>query len=95
MLYVHDLAVSPAGRGAGAGRRVVARAFELAARDGLRTAELIAVAGAADYWRRLGFAEAEAPAVLAVKVATYGPQARWMTRPIVAPEEPRAPGTFR
>lgn len=82
VLFIHDLAVSPAGRGSGIGRTLVARAFDLAAGDGLKTAELIAVEGAAGYWRTLGFAEAAASADLAAKVAAYGPRARWMTREI-------------
>ena len=82
VLFIHDLAVSPARRGSGIGRILVARAFELAAGDGLETAELIAVEGAASYWRTLGFAEAATSADLAAKVAAYGPRARWMTREI-------------
>lgn len=84
VLFIHDLAVSAAGRGSGIGRRLVDRAFKLAARDGLTRAELIAVEGAASYWRGLGFIETKAPPALAAKVAYYGPEARWMTRSILA-----------
>lgn len=80
VLFIHDLAVSLAGRGTGIGRALIARAFELAARDGLAGAELIAVGGAGHYWRGLGFAEGEISGALAAKVAGYGPEARWMTR---------------
>lgn len=82
VLFIHDLAVSAAGRGSGIGRRLVAMAFDRAAKDGLAVAELIAVDGAADYWRKLGFGEAPCSAALAAKVASYGPAARWMTRAI-------------
>ncbi|BAK68543.1 putative acetyltransferase [Sphingobium sp. SYK-6] len=82
VLFVHDLAVSSLGRGLGVGRSLVMRAFELAARDGIRSAELIAVEGAADYWRALGFVEGVVSPDLAAKVATYGDPARWMTRAI-------------
>lgn len=82
VLFIHDLASSSAGRGAGIGRKLVGRAFELAARDGLTMAELVAVEGAATYWRTLGFTQAAAPPALAAKVAAYGPEARWMTRAI-------------
>ncbi|WP_010546221.1 GNAT family N-acetyltransferase [Sphingomonas elodea] len=79
-LFLHDLAVSPAARGTGAGRALVEHALARAAADGLRRAELIAVEGAADFWSRMGFtADPPAPA-LAAKVAAYGPRARWMTR---------------
>ena len=45
-------------------------------------AELIAVEGAAPYWRALGFTEPSIPPALAAKVAAYGPAARWMSRPL-------------
>ena len=82
VLYIHDLAVSPEGRGVGAGRALVDLAFDLASHDGLTTAELIAVEGAAPYWRALGFTEPSIPPALAAKVAAYGPAARWMSRPL-------------
>ena len=80
ILFIHDLAVSPQGRGSGIGRDLVARAFELATRDGLDTAELIAVEGAAPYWASLGFEPVDCSAELAAKVAAYGPQACLMKR---------------
>lgn len=83
VLFIHDLAVASAGRGSGVGRMLIARAFDLAARAGLRRAELIAVEGAADYWRRLGFVAVPVSGTLAAKVATYGPQACWMEREIL------------
>lgn len=82
VLFIHDLAVAPARHGLGVGHRLIARAFELAFQDGLRRAELIAVEGAADYWRRLGFVEEAVSGELRAKVGTYGPLARWMTRQI-------------
>ncbi|WP_033919373.1 GNAT family N-acetyltransferase [Sphingomonas sp. 37zxx] len=80
VLFLHDLAVAKAGRGTGIGRKLVVQALALAAEDGLAAAELIAVAGAAGYWRALGFCESAVSAALAAKVAGYGPEARWMTR---------------
>lgn len=80
VLFIHDLAVTRAGRGLAIGRRMIAGAFELAAREGLHRAELIAVEGAAPYWRSLGFAAAAMPPRLARQVAGYGPDARWMER---------------
>ncbi len=80
VLFIHDLAVGCAGRRLGIGRRLVDLVFAMANRDGLEVAELIAVEGAASYWRTLGFAEAEATPALAEKVAEYGRGARWMTR---------------
>lgn len=82
ILFVHDLAVGSAGRGLGIGRKLVAQAFQMAARDGLHAAELIAVEGAASYWRTLGFAEVSASPMLASRLAGYGADARLMTRAI-------------
>jgi GNAT superfamily N-acetyltransferase len=80
VLFIHDIAVSTAGRGAGLGQKLIDHAFDLAGRDGLTQAELIAVEGAAGYWRALGFTEDTCPLALAAKVAGYGDEARWMTR---------------
>jgi GNAT superfamily N-acetyltransferase len=85
VLFLHDLALSPAARGFGVGGRLVARAMEMAARDGLRMAELIAVEGAAPYWETLGFSQEPPPPNLAAKIAAYGAEARWMTRAISSP----------
>ena len=80
VLYIHDLAVAPLGRGLRLRQRLLQRAFELAVRDKLSDAELIAVEGAAPYWRRLGFIEPEVPGGLRSKVAAYEKSARWMAR---------------
>lgn len=84
VLFLHDLALAPAARGLGVGERLVAAALDAARRDGLTDADLIAVEGAAGYWRRLGFREAPMTDVLATKVAGYGMAARWMTRRLAA-----------
>lgn len=80
VLFIHDLAVSPEGRGSGIGGDLIRRAFDLAARGGLATAELIAIEGAAPYWASLGFEVVACSADLATKVAAYGAQARMMGR---------------
>lgn len=82
ILFIHDLAVSPRARGLKIGEKLIAEAFARAAQKGLRTAELIAVEGAAPYWRGQGFAEAAPSPALREKLASYGPDARWMTRSI-------------
>ncbi|QBX36932.1 GNAT family N-acetyltransferase [Brevundimonas sp. S30B] len=84
VLYIHDLAISPAGRSAGIGRQLVSRALEQSGRDGLQIAELIAVQGASSYWRGLGFDEATPPPAAVQKIASYGEDARWMTRRIAS-----------
>lgn len=85
VLFIHDLAVAPAKRGLGVADRLIAHAFEWAARDGLRAAELVAVEGAAAYWRRRGFAEGGVSADVRNKLLPYGPHAQWMTRDIPSP----------
>lgn len=84
VLFIHDLAVAAAGQGTGLGRKLVDHACSLAMADGLRSAELIAVEGAAPYWRGLGFVETSASPELTAKVAAYGAEARWMTRALSA-----------
>ncbi|MXO75330.1 GNAT family N-acetyltransferase [Altererythrobacter aerius] len=82
VLYIHDLGVSREGRGSGIGRTLALRAMELAAGDGIKEAQLIAVGGAEPFWRRLGFAEGAAAARIRPKLQGYGPGSRWMTRRI-------------
>jgi GNAT superfamily N-acetyltransferase len=97
VLYIHDLTVDAGARGMAIGEQLIAGAVGLAARDGLQLAELIAVAGAAGYCERLGFADAACPDEVAAKVRRYGPGARWMRRaffqergaPAAAPGGPR------
>lgn len=82
VLFIHDLAVASSGRGLRVGQQLVGHAFRLATRAGLRSAELIAVEGAADYWQRFGFTEGAASDALLEKLRAYGAHARWMTREI-------------
>ncbi|GGD84616.1 hypothetical protein GCM10011515_00450 [Tsuneonella deserti] len=77
ILFIHDLAVGFTGRGRGIGRLLIECALELAALDGLQDAELVAVKGAASYWRRFGFNDAPCSEAMAMKLTSYGPSARW------------------
>ncbi len=85
VLFIHDLAVGPAGRGMGIGRKLVQSAFEMAGRNGLQLAQLIAVEGAATYWENQGFTYAFTNPPLTNKVAKYGSKARWMERQFASP----------
>jgi GNAT superfamily N-acetyltransferase len=80
--FVHDLTVSPDHRGRGLARTIVAAGRRAATSEGLLLAELIAVAGAAPFWRRVGFASVVAEPALAAKVAGYGPEAIYMQRDV-------------
>ena len=87
--YIHDLALLPAARGSGAAPAIVAALAEHAAGLGLASMGLVAVNGSASFWRRQGFAEAEVPA-LSSKLASYGPDARFMLRELATGLRPSA-----
>ena len=78
--YVHDLSVAEAARGLGLARRLLIAGRDAALTLGLTRSELIAVEGAAPFWRRQGWS---LPAIiapdLAAKVGGYGPSAVFMT----------------
>ncbi|OYX94484.1 MAG: hypothetical protein B7X90_13375 [Novosphingobium sp. 17-62-19] len=82
ILYIHDLAVAPACRGHGVGQRLVGCAFDLAISDGLTSAELVAVEGAASFWQAMGFAGLDTTPAIEIKLASYGRGANWMGRGI-------------
>ena len=79
-LFIHDLVVASTARGSAIGRRLIIEAMQRAERDGLRRAELIAVSGAAPYWKRLGFADPQMSPELASRIAGYGADACIMER---------------
>lgn len=55
--------------------------LELARAGGWASVALVAVNDAVDFWRGHGFAVRETPE-LAIKLASYGSDARYMTRPV-------------
>ena len=77
--YIHDLALLPETRGSGAGTAIVgilaARAYAL----GLPNMTLVAVNNSVHFWQRQGFTVTSDPALTA-KLASYGDQARFMTK---------------
>jgi len=75
-LYLHDLALRPDVRGGGHTRAILDTLFAHAA--GLPIA-LVSVNDSAAFWRAQSFAESDAPG-LAAKLASYGPDARYMVR---------------
>lgn len=77
--YLHDLAVLPEGRGAGAGGRIVVELAHRLGPAGYRSLSLVAVNGSTSFWQRQGFAVVEEPA-LAGKLATYDEAACYMRR---------------
>lgn len=77
--FVHDMAVAPAGQGTGVAGRLYDAARNRATASGLTTSRLIAVQSAGDYWRRLGYVQAQA-AGFSEKLAMYGAGALLMER---------------
>lgn len=79
VIYLHDLALHPRARGAGATAEIVQRLAEQAAEDGWPALALVAVNDAAGFWAKQGF-EVRTPADMARKLAGYGADARYMVR---------------
>lgn len=81
VLYLHDLALLPTARGGGHARTGVSRVAALARADGWPTIALVAVNDAVTFWEGQGFVVRDTPA-LHDKLAGYGPDARYMVRPV-------------
>lgn len=82
ILFIHDLSIADAARGTGLGTKLVERALAAARARGLTAAELIAVQGAAGFWRRQGFEPVPATTALTSKLRSYGSDARYLRRPL-------------
>lgn len=80
-LYLHDVALSAAARGSGLGRALVERLLGLARQQALPRIGLVAVNNSQGFWARLGF-QAANRADLAAKLASYGGDARYLSRPV-------------
>lgn len=79
--YIHDLALWPGARGTGAAASMIADLLELASRQGLRSASLVAVNGSQGFWAKYGFVVDPCPA-LSRKLASYAPSAAFMVKPL-------------
>lgn len=77
--YIHDLALLPPARGTGAGTVIVGLLVARARTLTLPNMTLVAVNNSVHFWQRQGFTVAIDPAMDA-KLASYGDQARFMTR---------------
>ncbi|KAB2869269.1 MAG: GNAT family N-acetyltransferase [Bauldia sp.] len=86
--YLHDLALLPVARRVGAASHIVGALAKHAAAKGLASMSLVAVNGSTGFWRKLGFAVQEAPALERV-LAGYDADARLMVRPLAAAAAPR------
>lgn len=77
--YIHDLALLPETRGSGAGTAIVGVLASRARALGLPNMTLVAVNNSVHFWQRQGFTVTD-DAALEAKLASYGDQARFMTR---------------
>ena len=85
-LYLHDVALLPAARGAGLGGRLLDDLAAIARGHGLAVLALTAVNRSEPYWRRHGFSrsQGESPA-LAAKLASYGADAAYLVKVLDRP----------
>ncbi|MFE1597749.1 GNAT family N-acetyltransferase [Methylobacterium sp. ID0610] len=81
--YLHDVALLPAARGAGATSALLAILTRQAAGAGLDTLSLVAVNGSVAFWERRGFRAVEDERIRR-KLASYGRGARFMARAVPA-----------
>jgi GNAT superfamily N-acetyltransferase len=77
--YIHDVALLPEARGAGAAAAIVAAIVGEAERIAAPNLSLVAVNNSVPFWRRFGFEITEVPG-LAAKLLTYDADARFMVR---------------
>ena len=80
LLYLHDLAIAPAGRGQGLAPLLVDKVQERAEVLGLRRIGLIAVQDSHQFWQRQGFGprRGQLPPWLQAKLGSFGPAARYL-----------------
>lgn len=83
VIYLHDLALHPDVQGQGWSRPVVERLADTARASGWPKLALVAVNDAAAFWEGHGFAVVERSG-MAAKLASYGPDARYMVRRLTA-----------
>ncbi len=79
VIYLHDLALRPDVRGTGATRGIVEQLADQARSRRWSAIALVAVNDAVGFWMKQGFEVRENDAVRA-KLASYGPDARYMIR---------------
>lgn len=80
-LYLHDLAISPRGKGADTGRHLLRTAWAMAQAEGLRYSSLVSVQDSLAYWRRFDYAVFEdLRADHLAHLMTYAQPAHYMLR---------------
>lgn len=77
--YIHDIAILPEARSAGAATRVVELMAAQAETDGYVTMALVAVNGSQGFWEKQGFVTRDLPE-LGERLKTYSDHALYMVR---------------
>lgn len=80
--YLHDLALHPDMRGQGQARPIVERVVADLGAMGARRIALVSVNDTAAFWQGMGFEPVAPDDALTRKLASYGPDARYMVREV-------------
>lgn len=83
-LYLHDLAVHPAARGAGVAVALIEAYFQAIEQLKAQFACLTAVNDSTSFWERYGFRVVVPTGPAFGHMETYGEEARYMSRPVSA-----------
>ena len=83
-LYLHDLAVHPAARGAGVAAALIEAYFQAIKRSRAQFASLTAVNDSSSFWERYGFQPEASVASSSGRMATYGESAQYMSMRVTA-----------
>lgn len=81
-LYLHDLAIHPAARGAGVAAALIEAYFQALEQMKAQFACLTAVNDSTSFWERYGFRVATPTGSAAGHMETYGEEARYMSRQV-------------
>jgi len=84
-LYLHDLAVQPEARSFGVAAALINAYLSAMRSTNLSSGCLTAVNDSSQFWQRYGFREATPTGPDAVRLAPYGPGARFMTLDVLHP----------
>ncbi|MFL1404755.1 GNAT family N-acetyltransferase [Marinobacter sp. M1N3S26] len=77
---IHDLAVSPSARRAGAANQLLKAVLDTARERGYKRIFLVAIQGASSYWQRHGFEAVQVDEALRRGLSAYGEDAVYMVR---------------
>lgn len=79
-LCIHDMAVTPTARKAGAAKHMLDAVLDIAKHRGYKRISLVAIQGASSYWMRHGFKIVHAGELLKSDLSSYGQEAVYMAK---------------